>query len=443
MKNIYNNSIFHVITLISVTAIVYFPILGNDFVLYWDDQWQIMNYYTQGRVTFENLRAILTEFYHGQYSPVNASMYLIIYTLFGYNPLVFHLVSLLLHLGCVCMVYFIIKRIFEQTNRIHMQQAPAIAWVTAFIFAIHPMNVESVAWISASKVLVYAFFYLAATYTFIRFLANRKAGFYVFTLILFTLSFGGKEQAVTFPVWLLLVYWLLGYSLKTRKVWMQVAPFFLLAFLFGMITIYSNASAGAGILTNEEFFPLWQRFVLGCYSIFEYLAKFIFPYHLLYLYPFPILIGEPLPQWMLLYPVFIAIIGITLKKYILEWPIATGLLFFFIHIAIVLHIVPLSRFAIIADRYMYLPSIGLAFICAYYFIQVVINKKGFLRHVVIGCFICMASYFCIYSNLRSREWKNTDSIKKEIRELVKNRADYIPVEDNAMLKNDSVKPLNK
>ncbi|WP_158712928.1 hypothetical protein [Parabacteroides pacaensis] len=441
MRNIYNNSAFQVLTLILASIIVYFPILGNDFVNFWDDQWQVMNYYTEGRITWENLHAIFTEFYHGQYSPVNATMYLFIYTLFGYNPLVFHLVSLLLHVGCACLVYFIIKRMCMQTSRIHIQQAPVIAWITALIFVIHPMNVEAVAWISASKILVYVFFYLAATYTFLLFLGNQKIWLYVLTLLLFTLSFGGKEQAVTFPVWLLMIYWLSGYSFKTRKVWIQVAPFFLLAFLFGVITLYSNASVGSGLLANEETFPLWQRFILGCYSFFEYLAKFIFPYNLLYIYPFPILIGEALPDWMLLYPVLIVVIAITLQKYILKWPVATGLVFFLINIGLVLHIVPLSRFAVIADRYIYLPSIGLAFIIAYYFVSFVRSHRGAVRNLVIGGSICMALYFCIYSNLRSREWKDTDSIKKEIRELIKNRDDYpVTKEENVV---NSNKTTNK
>lgn len=435
-KSFFDNAIYPIAALILATVIVYFPILGNDFLIYWDDKWQVMNYYTEGGIHVDNFRAIVTEFYYGQYSPLNAILYVFIYTLFGYNPLVFHLVSLLLHTGCVCLVYWIVRRIFKQTNRIHIRQAPAIAWITALIFAVHPMNVEAVAWISASKILVYSFFFLVASYTYMLFLDHRKPGFYILTLILFILSFGGKEQAVVFPVWLVMLYGLLGYSLESRRVWVQVVPFFLLALFFGIVTMLSNAASGTGILSDQASFPLWQRLVLCCYSLFEYIAKFIFPYNLLYLYPFPILIGEALPAWMLFYPAFIAVIGITLHKYILKWPVAIGLMFFIINMALLLHIIPMPRFTVVADRYMYLPCIGLAFIVAYYFTELVISKRGMIRSLIIGGFTGFLLYFCIYSNFRSRDWKDTDSIKKELRELIKNRKDYVSDKVDNLLENE-------
>lgn len=422
----YQKPSFHYVTLLCFSVLVYLPILGNDFVHYWDDKWMVMNQYTEGGINPQNVWAILTEYFHGQYSPLNELMYLLLYTVCGHDPFAFHLASLLLHTGCVCFVYVILKRIFVLTNRTRVKNAPLIAMVAALIFAVHPMNVETVAWISASKILVYAFFYLAATYTFIRFLENKKIRYYLFTIVLFVLSFGGKEQAVSFPVWLLMLYWLLGYSLKDRNVWMRTAPFFVLAFVFGIITMLSNASGGMGMLAHQATYPLWQRLVLGCYSLFEYLAKFIFPYKLLYIYPFPMVAGEALPEWTLVYPVLMAVIAVTLWKYLSKWPVASGLLFFVVHLAFVLHILPLSRFAVIADRYIYLSGIGLAFIIAYYFIWLVTRKTGIIKYAAIGFFVCMISYFSLYSNLRSREWKDTDSIKRELRELIKQRDDYVP-----------------
>ena len=187
----------------------------------------------------------------------------------------------------------------------------------------------------------------------------------------------------------------------------------------------SQSAVGAGVLTNEASYPLWQRFILGCYSLFEYIAKFLFPYKLMHVYPFPMIIGEALPGWMLFYPAFIVIIAITLRKYFTT-PIATGLIFFLIHIAIALHIIPLSRFAVIADRYIYVASIGLSFIIAYYFVQFVSKKTGVIKNALSIFFACIIIYLGSFSYLRSHKWKDSESIKKELRELIKQRPDYVP-----------------
>ena len=428
-----------IIILATACLAVYFPIFSNDFLYQWDDQWVLMNHYTEGGVNLQNLWSILTQFHQGQYGPVNEYMYLAVYSFFGYNPFVFHIASLLLHIGCVCLSYIIILRLFTQIllhqssplrHCVFHPQSPsqfsAVAFITVLLFAIHPMNVESVAWISASKILVYAFFYLLATYTCMIYLDRKKIGFYILTVVLFALSFGGKEQAVVFPVWMLILYRLYGHTLRERKVWIEVAPFFVMAVAFGIVTMLSQAANGSGILSNQETYPLWQRFVLGCYSLVEYIVKFTFPYNLLYIYPFPMTVGEALPAWILLYPAIIFIIVTALWNYLKKAPFSIGLAFFLIHIALVLHIIPLSRYVVIADRYNYLACIGLSFIVAWYAVAFLASRKATVRKIAIGCLVCIALCLSIYSNLRCRDWKDTDSIKKELRELLKQREDYVP-----------------
>lgn len=412
--------------LVTACVAVYYPIFFNDFLYYWDDQWVLMNRYTEGGLNFRNLWAILTNYYHGQYAPVNEYFYLIQHTLFGYNPMMFHLTSLLVHIGCVCLTYTVITRIVAQVKDAKTESTHLIAFAASLLFAVHPMNVESVAWVSASKILLYAFFYLAATYTYIIYMERKRTGFYVLTLLLFTLSFGAKEQAVTFPVWLLMLYWICGYSFKDRKIWLHVTPFLALAIFFGVITMLSQAAAGGGALSKAIQYPLWQRFILGCYTFFEYFSKFLFPYKLLHVYPFPTLINEPLHEWMMLYPVLLFIMITALWRYITKMPLAAGLMFFFVHIAIVLHIIPISRYAIIADRYIYVASIGLAFLVAWYFTWLITNCKGLIRNAVTGAFVCIVLSLGIYSNFRSRKWKDTESIKRDLREIIKQRNDHVP-----------------
>ncbi|RNC63780.1 hypothetical protein D7D25_14815 [Proteiniphilum sp. X52] len=415
---------YFIILGISALAI-YYPILSNQLLDFWDDQWVVMNQYTEGGFTFQNIWRILTEFYHGQYAPFNEYLYLILYSVAGYNPFVFHLASLILHIINTCLVFLVIEKLLTLSGKIDIKIIPPVSLITSLIFCVHPFNVESVAWMSASKVLVYALFYLLATYTFLRYMETAKARFYIYTLLLYVLSFLGKEQAVVFPVWMLLIYWLLNRKLSDRKAWMATLPFFVLSIIFGIVTIYSQYTDGGGFLAGHDNYPVWQRIVYASYAYLEYLFKIIFPFKLSYLYPFPSAIGDPLPNWLLVYPAIILVIAVSLWTFIRQWPMAFGFLFFTIHIALALHIIPLSRFAIVADRYAYVAVIGIGFILAYYGVILYnrIRKKS-LKLLTVILFTSYILYLGFYAHKRTYTWYNTDTLKKELRELLKQRNDY-------------------
>jgi hypothetical protein len=97
--------------LIATTVIVYCPILFNDFLFLWDDQWVVINRYTEGGLNLWNLWYIFSEYYHGQYAPFNELLYLLLYSAFGYTPFWFHLAGMLLHIACACLVFHIVRRL--------------------------------------------------------------------------------------------------------------------------------------------------------------------------------------------------------------------------------------------------------------------------------------------------------------------------------------------
>lgn len=418
-----SNNITLYILLFLANMLVYFPILGNKFLDFWDDQWVVMNIYTEGGLNCLNIWNILTEFYKGQYAPLNEFFYLILFSIGGYNSFIFHLGSLFFHIVNTCLVFLVIKNVMILTRWNTTDNVNSISFITALLFAIHPFNVEAVAWLSASKVLIYSFFYLLATYTFILYLKRRNYVYYIFTLLLFFCSFLGKEQAVTYPLWMLLMYWMVGYSIKNKRIWIESMPFFILSFWFGITTILSQWVNGEGYLTDNTNYSLWQRLVYACYAFIEYGVKSIFPIKLSYLYPFPSQVGEMLPLWLLSYPILLLIILVSFWRYIGRSPMSFGILFFTIHVIIVLHFIPLSRYAVIADRYAYLASIGICFIIAYYvkMANIVCYKQ---RRVITLVFICYLSYMGVYSNLRTRIWYDTNTLKKELRELLLQRDNY-------------------
>lgn len=423
-----------VLLLITACVVVYFPVLCNDFLNFWDDQWVVMNRYTEGGLCLNNLWAILTEFYHGQYAPFNELLYLILYAISGYNPFVFHLTSLLLHVANVCLVYFCFKLLITMNTKFKTENAGLVAFLTALIFAVHPFNVESVAWMSASKVLVYSFYYLAATYCFLLYLKKEKVMYFVFTLFLFVFSFLGKEQAVTFPLWMLLIYWLTGHGFKNKTVWLTVVPFLILSLTFGLITMLSQTN-GVSLFSHNEGYPLWQRVVYACYTLTEYILKSVFPFKLSYLYPFPSVVGEPLPEWLLIYPLIIIILTISFWKQITtNRVLAFSLLFFLIHIAVALHIISLSRFAVVADRYAYIATLGVCFAFSFYAVRFLKEKRKYQKPIAL-LLMGYLLYFGVYTNIRSRVWHDTDTLKHEIRELLKERNDYEKDKEMVFLNN--------
>lgn len=405
---------------------IYYPILGNQLLDFWDDQWVVMNHYTQGGINIYNIRSILTEFYHGQYAPFNEFLYLFLYTFFGYNPFIFHLASLLIHLVNSCLVFTVLKKLLTLSKRVSdPDKINSLSFITALFFCIHPFNVESVAWMSASKVLVYALFYLLATYTFLIYIERNKIRYYLYTMTFFLFSFLGKEQAVVFPLLMLLIYWITNHKLSNKTIWSRTLPFFLLSIILGLITIYSQHPNEGIFVPDNGSYPLWQRIIFACYSYWEYLFKIIFPFKLSYLYPFPSTIGEPLPDWMIFYPAMLSIVAVTLWQFIKKWPLAFGLCFFTIHIIVALHIIPLSRFAIVADRYAYLSVIGIGFIFAYVVDATYSLLKGkFPRTLITISFIGYFIYLGVYAHQRTYAWHSVDTLKKELRELLKQRNDY-------------------
>lgn len=418
IKNIIHKELYVCVLFSAIVFAIYFPILNNNFLLLWDDQWMVMNQYTEAGWSLENIYSVFSQSYHTQYSPINALFYILLYSIFGYNAMTFHLFCLLFHLLNTFLIYFLLKKIFMQCNWLQDNNVQEICFLTALLFAIHPLNVEAVAWISASKVLIFSFFYLLATYSYLYFINKKTITLYLLTLLFFCLSLGSKEQAVTFPLWLVLINLFLKIPTNTYIVWISVGSFFIISLLFGIFTMLIQSSNIQNALVTDETYPLLQRIVLACYSLMEYFFKSVFPYKLSFLYPFPSRAGTSLPNWILVYPLLLMIIISTLWSKISKWPFSFGLLLFLIHLSIVLHIIPLYRSGVIADRYMYIPLIGIAFLLSFSFIHIYqryVNWRNIFLPLMIIYFIILASY----SHERCKIWYDSVTLKKEVHEILK------------------------
>lgn len=304
-----------------------------------------------------------------------------------------------------------------------------VSSTTVLLFAIHPFNVESVAWLAASKILLYGLFYFLALYTYLFYKGSGRKVFYFLTLLLFSISLFAKEQAAILPLTLLLIDFILsGYRIQKQDL-VEKLPFVVLSVFLGFVTMLAQLSDYSGVLSERAQYPFVQRIAFGAYSLFEYFVKCIIPVKLMYLYPFPNLIGEPLTTIFYFYPIFLLFFLILFFRYHqVKWLFFGGA-FFIINLLMVLHIVPISRFAIVADRYVYVASVGACFLISCIMHKMVVKAKALFhkRIILAGCFV-FAMFLAVYAYKRNLVWHSTETLKREIKSIIRARPDYKQLE---------------
>ena len=151
-----------------LSVIAYFPTFFNSFQLAWDDTWQVLENPLVLDNSLQTFSSHFTHFWQRQYSPVNSLFYLLIHQLAGMNASAFHLACLLIHLLNSTLVFSISSSICSRfLPNIHSTRIQFLAFLATLIFAIHPLQVESVAWISASKIILYGLFTLTAIWSYL------------------------------------------------------------------------------------------------------------------------------------------------------------------------------------------------------------------------------------------------------------------------------------
>lgn len=391
-----------------IVVIAYHPVLSNGFLDSWDEQWMVMNAHTEGGWTFENLRAIWTQNIRAQYSPLVELHYLFLYTLFGYDPLWFHLASIVWHGGCATLVFFFIRRVLLFSRSCGPRCSWSVAALAAGLFAIHPVNVEAAAWISAVKVPMYTFFYLAALLLYMRYVESRKIVSYIGAMCCLAVSCLSKEQAFVFPLALLLLDWFGRRDLKSIKVWLEKLPFGVVSVGFALLTL-----ALQGEFSNAVSYSLGQRTLFGCYSLFEYITKSLVPVNLSYMYPYPISEEDTdMPSLFYIYPVLVALLLFVVYYYRKRRVFLFGCLFFLIHLLLSLHIVAIPRAWIVADRYLYLSLVSVLLLVSYgctFFLKKA--GRSWIRVLEVLLLLVYGIYLGSYTYQYGKKWKDADTLK--------------------------------
>jgi len=391
---------------LALTFLVFAPSLQNKFVNLDDTQYVLENPVIKD-INSKNLKAIFSEQFVGNYQPLTMLSYMLDYKIFGLAPFGYHLINLILHLLGTLFVFLIIK---------NLSQNAIVACITALLFGIHPLHVESVAWVAERKDVLYGFFFLWALHLYAASLTPALKGgdvrlspFRVGTILfLFFLSLLSKAQAVVLPA----VFFAVDFLMKrefTKKTILEKIPFFFLAVAFGLLAIKVQGKAGA--MQTFQYFPFHERILFSSYALMTYLYKLILPINLSCFYPYPETDDKINTIWVYISPAVLILLALIIWKYFRESKVVVfGVAFFILTIVLVLQLLPIGD-ALYADRYTYIPSIGLFFIAAYYLVPYLKNK------LVLIFTLTVLLVFCYLTFHRTKVWHDsitlyTDAVDK-------------------------------
>ncbi len=358
------------ILLAGVTA--YLPTLHNSFVNL-DDNIMVTENPVVKTLNLRNIKTILTEPHAGLYHPVVLLSYAVEYHFAGLDPAVFHATNLFLHVTSCLLVFWLIYLLCGSKST---------AFVSGLLFAVHPLHVESVAWISERKDMLYAVFFLSAMISYLYFRIKLSRTGYLLALLFFVLSLLSKPMAITLPAVLLLLDYLKENRLNSRD-WENKIPFLFLAIVFGCVALgahYPETALSAG---KGTMFSLVPHSLNAAFNIIFYIKKFFLPTSLACAYPYSTKLYTVIPGYYYsAVPLAAAFIALAVSISKRSKTIAFGILFFLVTVAPVLQLVPVG-IELPGDRYMYLPSIGLIYIVAVGLIKLYKGDNTVLRGVSV------------------------------------------------------------
>jgi tetratricopeptide (TPR) repeat protein len=283
-----------------------------------------------------------------QYYPLLHSAFWIEHRLWGDAVLGYHLVNVCLHALAAALVVFLVRRL----------SLPG-AWLAGFVFALHPMQVEAVAWISEQKSTLSAVFYLAAALTYLKWDRERRKSTYLLALFLFVLALLSKTVTATLPAVLLGIVWWQRGRLSWKRDGLPLLPWFAIGIPAGLFTAWVERTF-IGAAGSEFALTFMQRFLLAGRVIWFYAGKLVWPFNLAFSYPRWRI--DPSAWWQYLYPAGVLAVGITLLLAARRnrGPLAAFLIFVVTLFPVLgfLNVLPF-RYSWVADHFQYLASLAL------------------------------------------------------------------------------------
>ncbi len=389
-----------------LVLVIYSNALHND-ILTFDDNDYFNNYPEVINFSWASIKTYFTHYYLIMYQPLPVLTLAANYHFSGFHSFPMHVFNLVFHLINILLVFRFIDLLIKNKN---------IALIIALIFAIHPMNVEAVSWISARSSSMYTCFYLFALIAYLKYLGENKTKYIIYAALFFIVSLFCKAQAVTLPVVMLLLDFYFNREIFSVKVLLEKVPFFLLSITFGIVTLLdkdtmSNITSGMVNTYN----PL-DIFFIVCHSMVFYVFKFFLPVNLCSIYVYPPKAGAMLPMtYYLSAIVFIGLLYL-LFKFRKNKEVVLGAGLFLITIAINIQLIP-SRLFEVTDRYGYFPYLGLSLLILFYINHLKetnrIKYTNYKPYFIIAL-LCYGVFFSFAVYSRNTVWQNDDTLMTDI-----------------------------
>ena len=352
------------------TAILYTPALNNGFTN-WDDDRQVTANPDIRELSLEGVKKMFSSFYVSLYQPLTSLSFALEYRFFGLDARAYHTVNVLLHLANTLLVYVFVRS---------LSQSNGIAVAVASLFAVHPLQVEVVAWVSSLSSLLSPLFYLGAMIAYLAYARSGKVRYFAGVLVLFLMAILSKTSAATLPLVLVAIDFYVQRK-SVRRAICEKVPLLLVSVVFGYVAM----CARSGVSHVQDFalrYSLLQRICIVSYSYLWYLGKLIFPTGLSAFYPFPSKPNGWLPLMFYLAPVILAGLAVGVwyggrNRRLFGFTA----LFMLASLVLVIQVVPVSEL-MVCDRYAYIPCIGL-FILAGTLGQRICSRSPFLKRVTL------------------------------------------------------------
>ncbi|HKR06701.1 MAG TPA: tetratricopeptide repeat protein [Bacteroidia bacterium] len=382
--------------ILALTFIVFFPTLDNA-LTNWDDPTYLNENPLIKQLNAASIKRIFTEIYFGNYQPLHIFSYAVEYHFYQLNPHGYHATSVVMHLIATGLVCWFIWLLTENSF---------IALITALLFGIHPLHVESVAWAAERKDLLYANFFLASLIAYIRYVKSaQKIKYMVYALLFFVLSIMSKTMAASLPPVIILLDYYFSRKLNAKVV-MEKIPFFLIAIGFGLYSIHASSTTGS---ISTHVFNLFQRILIANFNLLAYVVKLLIPIKLSAFYPYPENALRNFPFYFYITPfIVIGLLFLIIRsiKKTKAFFFAAG--FFVACIFLVLQLLPVGP-AMMSERYSYLPSIAFFYVIAYVLQQLIQNRSLLKTPVYVGL-SAYSLFLCIATFNRSDVWQNSMSL---------------------------------
>lgn len=424
MRNVFKKHPGFVIclSLVFLTAAAFEPVRHNDFVNYDDNIYVTENRNVTVGLTADSIVWAFTTSDVSNWHPLTWLSHQLDCELFGLNPFWHHMTSLVFHIANTLLLFWVLNRMTKAL------------WASAFVaaaFALHPLHVESVAWVSERKDVLSTFFWMLTMAAYIRYAEKPKVGRYLLVAAALCLGLMAKPMLVTLPfVLLLLDYWPLGRFRHQSLVESESSPYksatalgliiekipLLIIVIISCVVTYL-VQQGGGAIRLSETFPLKLRIANALISYISYIAKMFYPASLAVLYPHP---GESLPLWqsyislaILVFVSALVILAIRKHPYLfVGW---------FWYLGVLVPVVGFVQAGVqaMADRYTYISSIGIFIMLAWGFARL-FRKWSFpkLPAAVLPGVLIVAMLIC--TRMQLRYWRDSFTLFKHALDVTEN-----------------------